>query len=155
MAMIDHHGRLGLLRRERVTYEGLVADLPARKAAIAAIDTSGAAGALFPAQSPDALAGQIERSVSQAVLEAGASVTRNTIRVESSTDTLVTSVSDHVMFRCDIAQLTRVLFKIRQDRPSLFVRHLGIEDVEGEDRSRGPHRLSVDLVVAGYLRPRS
>jgi general secretion pathway protein M len=148
----EHHGRIAVLERERARYEQLAADLPRHALQISQIKASGAEQAFFPTAQVPKIAAQIQDTVAQAVKSAGGAVSQANVLTESDPDSPVVGVSEHVMFTCDIATLTRVLHRIAQASPLLFVERLAIDDAGEGDAPTGPHRLNIDMIVAGYMR---
>jgi hypothetical protein len=147
-----HHARMTALRRERATYEQLVADQPRYVREISAIKASGAADALFLPAQISAIAAKIQTAIAQAAKSAGASPRQESVSAESQPSSAFTGVSEHVMFTCDVATLTRVLHQLALAKPDLFVEHLSIDDPGQDAPLAGPHLLNVDMVVAGYMR---
>ncbi len=147
-----HHARMAVLRRERATYEQLVANQSRYVQEIAAIKASGAEDALFRTGQISAIAAKIQSAIAQAAKSAGTSPRQESVSAESQPSTAFTGVSEHVMFTCDIATLTRILHQLALAKPDLFVEHLAIEDPGQDAPLVGPHQLNVDMVVAGYMR---
>ena len=147
-----HHARMTMIERERVTYEQLIADAPRRKVEIAGIEASGAMQDFFQASSVADIARNIQSTVTQAVKSTGAILGQATVNAQSDSGSPVIRISLHLAFTGNVAELTRVLYQIAQARPLLFVEQLSVEAGD-ENPAQGPHRLSVEMTVAGYVRP--
>ena len=147
-----HHDRIAALERARTAYGQLIADLPRRTLEISQIRASGAEQAFFPTAQVPAVAEKIQSDVAQAVRSAGGTLNHASVLTQSDPDSPVVGISEHVMFTCDIATLTRVLRQIAQASPMLFVERLAIDDPDQGQAHTSPHRLNIDMVVAGYMR---
>jgi hypothetical protein len=148
----EHHSRIAVLRRERATYQRLIADQPRYMQEIAAIKASGAEDALYAPSPVSAVAAKIQAAIAQAAKSAGTSPKLTNVSAESQPASAYTGISEHVMFTCDVETLTRVLHQLALSKPSLFVEHLAIDDPGQNAAPTGPHQLNVDMVVTGYVR---
>ncbi len=147
----EHRERIAVLERERVTYEQLIADLPRRTQEIAEIKASGVQQDLFPTSQVSGIANRIESDVTQIVKSDGGALTEARAQIASNSDSPVVGISEHVTFTSDIAGLVRILHHLAGKKPSLFVERLTIDDPGQDEAPAGPHRLTVDMVVAGYM----
>jgi len=149
---LDHRARLATLVRERMMYETLLADLPKRRAAISAMNSSGMAAEFFPERQATAMANDVQRDMSTVLNGAGVAIGETTVRVTSDPQMPITAVSEHVMFAGDITQLSQILYRLDQMRPALFVDHLGVYGHNGGSPALGANKLNVDITVSAYMR---
>jgi hypothetical protein len=149
--MLDYHGRLAVLKRERAIYEDLIRGYPARKLTIAEIGHSGAQNAFFAGLDSQDAGRQLDRRLQQILLASHVTASVHDVGANANSAAVV-ALSEHLAFSCDIESLTHILARIAEERPLLFVDHLAITDVAGEARERGPHVLNVDLLVSAYKR---
>jgi hypothetical protein len=148
----EHHARMAVLERERLTFKQLIDDLPRRTQEIAEIKNSGVRQYIFSATQVSAISGQIESDVAQAVKSVGGTMTQSNAQIVSDADSPADRISEHVAFTCDISGLVRVLHRIAEARPALFVDQLTIDDPGQGAPLAGPHRLNVNMIVTGYRR---
>jgi Type II secretion system (T2SS), protein M subtype b len=147
----EHHERMAVLAHERATYQQLIADLPRRTEEIAQIKASGVQQDIFPTSQVSGIAGRIESDMAQIVKSNGGTLTVAAAQIASNSDSPVVGISEHITFTSDIAGLVRILHQIAAKKPALFVERLTIDDPGQGEPAAGPHRLNVDLVVAGYM----
>jgi len=148
-----HRERVMLLKRERADYAALIQNAPLWKSDVARLRAIAAGGSLVFANSRvDAAAQQLLTAVSSIVTDEGGAAVQSKAEINATGEDGPTEIRANVSFTADISAVTHILFRLRQTRPILIPVQLSIRDavVQTVAAAPAPHRLQVELTVAGY-----
>lgn len=151
-----HSDRVGMLRRQASTMEGL-ADAAPRYEAVSKKLAANADTQLLTFAAPQATlaVAQLQGQLSQLITSTSAVVTSSQTLPEAREDAL-TKITVQTMLETDVKGLISVLHGVDAARPLLKVEKLVIRDPDGDwsvaPQVTGPNKLQVELIVSAYMR---
>lgn len=141
-----HHQRVAALKAERETSRMLLRGAPLWSEEIAALKSSPEEAKSFFAGDVAAAAPQMQTRLVAAVTDEGGAVKHASVELKAVGDEAALELRGVVSFSAGSAQLTRILYRLRQERPFLFVDKLTVRGVTAG-------RLRIELVAVSYMWP--
>jgi general secretion pathway protein M len=148
------------LRSQQQRFAALLLQREPLRAALQAAEEDPANGAsLLPGADPSAVAADLMQHVADVIAVqktsgAGCQLTqRMPITPEQDASEPFRQIKVSVTLECAIEPLMSVLHALEYQRPLLFIDHMGIRRATAAPGKGGAGRLTVQLLIRGYLQP--
>ena len=152
----DHHVRLLILAKQRAAAERVIAQYPMRAAQITRIRAYlKSENVFFPPERVADIRAQIQLQASSAIAFGGGTLMTQMPAAQGAAFSPTKSVRLVVLFRSDIAGLTRVLYRLAQARPVLLVDQISVRDQSAGfgpfPTDAGPRQLLTQITITAYV----
>jgi hypothetical protein len=149
--------RVGMLRRQAQTLEGLVAAAPRYQAVASSLAANGDSRALvFVAAQPTLAVAELQGKLSSILGKAGITVTASQALPEQETDDLV-KLAVQATLEAEIGPLVDALHAIAAARPLMRVERLIVHEpdaamIGAAPEPNVPNKLQAEIVVSAFMR---
>lgn len=152
----EHADRVGLLKRQALTMQGLGEAAPRFEAAAKKLAADPLIQQLtFVAPQPALAIAQLQGQMSQVAAGASAVVTSSQPLPEARQGAL-TKITLQTMLEADVKALVKLLHSIESARPLLKVEKLVVRDPDGDwavaPQGAAPNKLQVEIVLSANMR---